>query len=152
MLVTTQGAVRVNSATVERDYGDCLLVHVDLHSKYAELSAILTGDEEGPSVFLSAGAETLHLDDTQPRGQDTTIEFHNHEGWRVFASSGPWRYTLALVLVAPDAQLPDGPAPQASGPSAVRLPKPRPNVRSPLPVVHAEKQVQVTMARDPRKL
>ena len=103
MLVTTQGAVRVNGATVERDYGDCLLVNVDLHSKYAELFAILTGDDEGPSVFLSAGERTLHLDETQPRGQDTTIEFHEHKGWRVFASSGPGRYTLALVLVAPDA-------------------------------------------------
>lgn len=103
MLVTTQGAVRVNGATVERDYGDCLLVNVDLHSKYAELFAVLTGDDEGPSVFLSAGERTLHLDETQPRGQDTTIEFYEHKGWRVFASSGPGRYTLALVLVAPDA-------------------------------------------------
>lgn len=103
MLVTTQGAVRVNRATVERDYGDCLLVHVDLHSKYAEMTDTTSGDNEGPSVFFCATADTLHLDETQPRGQDTTIEFHEHKGWRVFASSGPGRYTLALVLVAPGA-------------------------------------------------
>lgn len=103
MLVTTQGAVRVSCATVERDYGDCLLLHVDLHSKYAEMTATMSGDEEGPSVFLSATADTLHLDETQPHGQDTTIEFHEHKGWRVFAACGPGRYTLALVLVAPDA-------------------------------------------------
>ena len=102
-MLVTQGAVRVNGARVERDYGDCLLVYVDLHSKYAELFTILTSDEEGPSVFLSAGEETLHLDETQLRGQDTTIEFYEHKGWRVFASSGPVRYTLSLVLVAPDA-------------------------------------------------
>jgi hypothetical protein len=104
MRVTTQGAVRVNVATVERDYGDCLLVHVDLHSKYAEMTSAMSGDDEGPSVFLSAAEDTLHLDETQPRGQDTTIEFHEHIGWRVFASSGPGRYTLALVLLAPDAE------------------------------------------------
>jgi hypothetical protein len=104
MLVTTQGAVRVNCATVERDYGDCLLVHVDLHSKRAEKSAILmSGDDDGPSVFLSAGPETLHLDETKPRGRDTIIQFPEHKGWSVFASSGPGRYTLALVLLAPDA-------------------------------------------------
>lgn len=103
MVVTTQGAVRVNCATVERDYGDCLLLNVDLHSKYAEMSATMSGDGQGPSVFLSADERTLHLDETQPRGQDTTIEFPEHKGWRVFASSGPGRYTLTLVLVAPDA-------------------------------------------------
>lgn len=103
MLVTTQGAVQVRDATVMRDYGDCLLVHVELHSKYAEMTSHTSSDEEGPSVFLSATEDTLYLDKKQPRGQDTTIEFHKHKGWRVFASSGPNNYTLALVLVSPDA-------------------------------------------------
>lgn len=98
----TPGAVRVNCAIVERDYGDCMLVNVDLHSKYAEMSAVWRSDDDCPIVVLSATASTRHLDDAHPRTQDTEIEFCEHKGWRVFAYSGPGRYTLSLTLVAPD--------------------------------------------------
>ena len=97
------GAVRVYGAFVERDYGDCLLVRVDLYSHHAILEEMPTGDEEGPSIALSADMHTLRLDETQPRGVDTVIEFYEHKGWRVFASSWSDCETLALVLVSPDA-------------------------------------------------
>lgn len=95
------GAVRVYGAFVERDYGDCLLVRVDLYSHHAILEEMPTGDEEGPSIALSADMHTLRLDETQPRGVDTVIEFHEHKGWRVFASSWSDCETLSLVLVSP---------------------------------------------------
>lgn len=103
MLVTAQGAVRVNAATVERDYGDCLLVCVDLHSKRAVLDCTLSGDDEGPSVYLSADEHTMHLDATAPCIAATVLEFYTYKGWRVFCAGGPSRYTLALTLLAPDA-------------------------------------------------
>ena len=103
MRVTVQGAVRVNSATVERDYGDCLLVHVDLHSKRAVLECTGGSDEEGPCIYLGADENTLHLDDSQPREASTVVEFHELRGWRVFCADGPGRYTVSLALLAPDA-------------------------------------------------
>ena len=102
MRVNHQGAVRVNSATVVRDYGDCLLVYVDLHSKRAVLESSGSGNHIGPSIYLSADEYTLHLDENQPKEAFTCIEFHELTGWRVFCVSGPGRYTIALTLLAPD--------------------------------------------------
>lgn len=103
MRVTTQGAIRVNSATVERDFGSCVLLCVDLHSKRATLCCTGGGDDESPSVCLAADDSTLNVDETQPRDSVTCIEFPTLAGWRIFAADGPSRYTLALTLLAPDA-------------------------------------------------
>jgi hypothetical protein len=102
MRITEQGAVRVNSATVVRDYGDCLLVYVDLHSKRAVLESTGSGDHIGPCVYLSADEHTLHLDENHPMDALTCIEFYELTGWRVFCVSDPGRYTIALTLLAFD--------------------------------------------------
>lgn len=101
--VVAQGAVRVNMAFVDRDYGDCVLVYVDLNSKRAVLDCFVESHERGPRVYLSADENTLHLDETQPRDAATCIEFREFPRWRVFCVSGPSRYTMALALVAPEA-------------------------------------------------
>jgi hypothetical protein len=101
MRVLVQGAIRVNCACVERDYGDCLLLYVDLHSKYAKVDCVGSSDESGPVVYISADENTIHLDDSKPRNLATEIEFHELKGWRVFGTDGPGRYTLAVTLVAP---------------------------------------------------
>jgi hypothetical protein len=103
MRVTAQGAVRVNAATVVRDYGDCVLAHVDLHSKRAVLDCVGSSDEEGPCIYLTADEHTLHLDDSKPLDAATVVEFHELIGWRVFCADGPGRYTVAVTLLAPDA-------------------------------------------------
>jgi hypothetical protein len=103
MLVTVQGAVRVNAATVVRDYGDCVLVHVDLHSKRAVLDCVGGSDDGGPCIYLVADEHTLHLNNSQPRDAATVVEFHELRGWRVFCADGPGRYTVAVTLLAPDA-------------------------------------------------
>jgi hypothetical protein len=99
----SRGAVLVNNAFVERDFGDCVLVSVDLHSKYAELAGTSSGSSGGPCVYLHATEHSLHLDAAAQKDAATTIEFHDLVGWRVFSSYGPARYTLDLTLVAPDA-------------------------------------------------
>jgi hypothetical protein len=103
MRVVVQGAVLVNGAVIVRDYGDCLLVAVDLRTKYAEYACDSFGTVEGPQVYLFASPYTLKLDENQPRDAMTAIEFHEHPGWRVYAKYGPNRYTLKLVLLAPEA-------------------------------------------------
>jgi len=103
MRVTEQGAVRVNVSYVERDYGDCLLIYVDLHSKRANLLCIGSGDDCGPSMYLVADENSLHLDETKARDEPTCIEFHHHKGWSVFCANGTARYTFALTLLSPEA-------------------------------------------------
>jgi len=103
MRITTQGAVMVGGASVWRDYGDCLLVYVDLHSKRAKLSCTIGGDDDsGPGVCLEADDNTLDLDESKPVDSETMIEFPELKGWSVFAADGPARYTLALTLLAPE--------------------------------------------------
>lgn len=99
--VAVQGGVRVNTAVAVLDCGNCLLLRVDLHSKYARLLSVGSGEEEGPSVYLAADKNTLNLDETKPRDAVTLIEFPEFEGWSVFAANEPGRYTMALVLLEP---------------------------------------------------
>lgn len=102
MRVVTQGAVRVGSATVARDYGDCLLVYVDMISKHAQVEYTNWGADEGPSVSLVADAATLNVYDQVMREKATCIEFQTLKGWQVFSATGPDRYTMTLTLIAPD--------------------------------------------------
>jgi hypothetical protein len=102
--LTAQGAVRVNAAMVVRDYGDCVLAHVDLDSKRAVLDCTSSGDGEGPRLYLSADEHTLNVDENQPRDAATVVEFCELRGWHVFCAEGPGRYTLTVTLLAPDAE------------------------------------------------
>lgn len=101
--ISTQGAVLVDAAFLARDYGDCLLIHVELQSKYAHLLATGGGNGHGPELFLSAGPETLHVAEGVDRDTVTVVEFHEHTNWDVFIASDPGRYTMAVVIVAPEA-------------------------------------------------
>jgi hypothetical protein len=103
MRVVAQGAVLVAGAEIVRNYGDCLLVAVDLGTKYAEYACDSFGAEEAPQVYLFASPYTIKLCENQPRDAMTCIEFHEHPGWRVYAKDGPQRHTLKLVLLAPEA-------------------------------------------------
>ena len=100
--VTEQGAVRVNAAHLHRAGNGIAAVYVDLHSKRAGLAWTGNGHDEAPSVTLEANEHTLHLDETKPRESTTTFEFPEYVGWRVFATDGPGRYTLAVCLIAPE--------------------------------------------------
>lgn len=103
--IIEQGCVRVNAAHLHRAGNGVAAVYVDLHSKRAVLSYTGSGDEEPPSITLEADENTLHLDESKPQESTTTFDFPEYPGWRVFAADGPWRYTLAVCLVAPNHRL-----------------------------------------------
>ena len=100
MRVIVQGAVKVICATVERDYSDCLLLHVDLLSKYAVVDYVGSGRDGVPIVYLTTTERTFNVDETKPMDMQTVIAFPEQNGWRIFAATAE-RYTLALVLLAP---------------------------------------------------
>lgn len=100
--IISQGAVRVSHAYVERDYGDALLIYVDLNSKYAEVAFTGYGEDCGPQLSLIANEHTLHLDESKPLDDPTTIEFCEQKGWRIFSVDGPNRYTMNVTLVSPE--------------------------------------------------
>jgi len=102
MLVVVQGAVLTNYATVARDYGDCLLLHVDLLSKYTVVDYVRSDSDGVPIVYLTTTERTFNLDETKPMDMQTVIAFPEQKGWRVFAATVE-RYALALVLLAPEA-------------------------------------------------
>ena len=101
--VAKQGAVRVHGAAIYREAPGIVCILIELRSKHANPPIIGDGDNEPPCLFLAAGKDTLHLDDAHPRDSMTVVDFPRHIGWKVFACDGPARYTLSVVLVAPDA-------------------------------------------------
>lgn len=100
MTVFHQGAVIVNDATILRDYGDCLLVSVDLQSIYAKVGGVGGGNVSGPSVHLLTTEYTVRLDESKDRNEHTVIEFPEYVEWNVFAY---WlsKDILTLTLVSP---------------------------------------------------
>lgn len=101
--VTSQGAVRVNAAHVHREAPGIVCIYVDLHSKRVEAPMVGGGDSQPPTLYFTGGEHALHLDETKPHDSMTIVEFPDYVGWHVFACSGPARYTLGVVLVAPEA-------------------------------------------------
>lgn len=100
--ITQQGAVRVNAAHIDREAPGIACIYVDLHSKRAAQPMVGSGEGEPPTLYFTADANTLHLDETKPRDSMTAVEFPEYVGWTVFACDGPARYTLGVVLVAPE--------------------------------------------------
>ena len=96
--IIEQGAVRVSAAYVYREAPGIVCIYVDLHSKWVEVMATGSGDSL-PLICLA------DLDETRPRNSLTILELPDYEGWELFACAGPSpRYTLAVVLVRPDAK------------------------------------------------
>lgn len=100
MTVFHQGAVIVNDAAIMRDYGDCILVTVDMKSMFVKVGCTSSGNASGPSVGLHAYEDTMRLDESKDHDEQTIIEFPEYVGWNVFSyySSGD---TLDLTLLAP---------------------------------------------------
>lgn len=100
--VKQHGAVRVNAASLHREALGIVCIYVDLHSKRVESPMVGGGDGEPPTLYFTPGDHALHLDETKPRDRLTVVEFPEYVGWHVFACDGPARYTLGVVLVAPE--------------------------------------------------
>ncbi len=96
-VLVSKGTVKFGAVFVERDYGDCLLVCVFLHSKHAS-SFPVVGDGP-PTIYFTRNEETLDCDDSTDAS--TTITFVGFDGWSVFGSQGPSRYLMNITLIAP---------------------------------------------------
>lgn len=92
------GEIIVNSVFIIKDYGDCLLVEIDLLSKYAEASMTVVDHEGNLSVVFSPTEDTLHIDETK-KEKDTWVNFEMDNGWSFFSVGQPQRYTCRVVLV-----------------------------------------------------
>lgn len=88
------GAVVCNGAVTRYESPSCIVLEMDLRSKYCELDASC-----GHGVFLVATERSLHLDDSRPRDDMTWVEFELPAGKWSFVSGSVSRYTLTCVFL-----------------------------------------------------
>lgn len=93
-IVKKQGSVLCNYAYTRYESGKCLIVEMDLRSKYCELVA-----SSGHGCLIGATERSLHLDGSQPRDANTWIEFDLPGGRWVFVTGSVSRYTLTCVFL-----------------------------------------------------
>lgn len=87
--VTHQGAPVINYASVLYQNEDCIVIELDLHSKYCDLVA--TG---GHKIMLQAGAASLKLNPEVDRDQVTMVEFAMPEGKWTYTCGSASRYSV----------------------------------------------------------
>lgn len=100
--ITEQGPVIVNNACLRKESADIVCIDIDLRSKYAELIGTFSASTGAIGILLAADERTRHVDETKPRDGFTTVEFPEFtgdDGWRVYASYGPARYSMGVVLI-----------------------------------------------------
>ena len=98
LVITQQGAVRVNEATIFAESERIACVDVDLHTKYAETFAASSGSDGTQTVVLTTTDRCLNLHPDHPI-ELTHVDFPEFKGWTLYACSGPSRYTLRVVFV-----------------------------------------------------
>lgn len=90
-----QGAAVPNDAWYRYKSDRCLVIELDMHSKYTDLGA-----SSGTEVFIEATEHSLRLDDTQPRDSYTVVNFDLPEGnWQLCHGSRSGRYALAFTYL-----------------------------------------------------
>ena len=99
LVITQQGAVRANEATIYAESECIACVDVDLHTKYAETFATSSGHDGAQEVILMANERSIDLHQDNPRNSLTHVEFPEFKGWTLYSVSGPARYTLRVVFV-----------------------------------------------------
>lgn len=100
-----QGRVIIGSASLHafsaaflfKESDDIHLIELDLHSKYANIDAIIGGDGE-PGISLSADGNTLHVDQSRAPGLSTVVYFPQYKGWSIYSASAA-RYSVSICMV-----------------------------------------------------
>jgi hypothetical protein len=93
-----QGCVDVNNAHIEIDHKDIKLVYVDFKTKYADFIGNISGNGECPAIWIGAKGETINLNKSYTRKDDTRIEFLDLKDW--YVSHGEvGRYTGRFTLL-----------------------------------------------------
>ena len=94
------GAVMVRDASIAYENEAVACISVDLVTKYAEVSGTVQASH--PQVWLVASPSSVYVAGHVSRDEITIVVFHDYPGWRVFSALDAARYTLQVVLVAPN--------------------------------------------------
>lgn len=90
-----QGAAVPNEAWYRYKSEKCLVIELDMRSKYTDLGA-----SSGNQVFIEANEQSLHLDDAQPRDSYTVVEFALPDGdWQLCHGGRSGRYSLSFTYL-----------------------------------------------------
>lgn len=96
LTVQTQGRVRVNFAYEYLRNPDVVLVDIDLHTKYADVSGYSETGSGAPEIYLNAGGNAIHVDEST--NDETTISLDAFAGYDIFTADVK-RYTLRVAMV-----------------------------------------------------
>lgn len=97
LTIKQQGAPRVNEAFVLYQSEKCIVLEIDMHSKYCSIGA-----SAGHDIFIDAGPHALHLSDDHPREAYTVVTVDLPPGtWSYTCGSGG-RYTLTVCYLKQD--------------------------------------------------
>lgn len=89
-----QGAVVPNTAHTRYESDDCIVVELDLVSKYIEITG-----SAGHRLFLNASEHSQHLHASRDRSEFTFVEFELPPGeWRFACGSGS-RYSVTACFL-----------------------------------------------------
>ncbi len=99
LVITQQGAVRVNEATIFAESERIACVSIDLHSRYAKIGCSIRDHEGTHALSLHADEGTMNIDESCDREAQTVVTFKEFVGWTMFAVESPARYTLRVVFV-----------------------------------------------------
>lgn len=93
--INHQGAAVPSEAWYRYKSDQCLVIELDMHSKYTDLGA-----SSGNEVFIEANEQSLHLDDVQPCDSYTVVEFTLPEGdWQLCHGGRSGRYSLCFTYL-----------------------------------------------------
>lgn len=97
-LVVDQGEVVVGGGAWIEQPGDRVVAGMlDLGTKRAELCGYGYFPDDGPSLCLCAGPDTLGIDEAQ-KGKMTMVRFPKFIGWQVHCADVA-RYTVSFCLI-----------------------------------------------------
>lgn len=93
--ITHQGAPVPNVAWYRYKSDQCLVISLDMGSKYTDFAA-----SAGSKVFIEADANSLFVDDSKSRDEYTVVEFDLPPGdWQLCVGARSGRYELTFTYI-----------------------------------------------------
>ena len=92
--IKTQGAPVPNAAAVVYQSEGCIVIELDMQSKYTSIEA-----SSGHSVFIGASEHSLRLHPDKVRDEYTIVEFDLPPGKWTYTCGSGGRYTLTMCFL-----------------------------------------------------
>jgi hypothetical protein len=96
IIIKSQGAPVINTATVLIKNKDLTLIGIDCKSKYCELDGYIGGGKDC-LVYIGANENSIKLKKGKKITDSTLIILPEFSGWEVIASNNG-RYSITIVL------------------------------------------------------